>query len=62
MHITHLHRLQYETVAAIRSLLILCIGVVWRLLRPMVSDLLSGCNPNRTGRLRGDMVHKLLLC
>ena len=62
MHITHLYRLQYETVAAIRSLLILRIGVVWGLLRPVVSDLLSGRNPDRIRRLRGDVVHKLSLC
>ena len=63
MHITYLYiRLQFETVAAIQLLLILRIGVVWRLLRPMVSDLLSGRNPDRTGRLLGDMVHKLFLC
>lgn len=63
MHITHLYiRLQLETVAAIQLLLIPRIGVVWRLLGPMVSDLLSGRNPDRTGRLLGDMLHKLSLC
>jgi len=63
MHITHLYvKLRIETVAAIQSLLILRIGVVWGLLRPVVSDLLSGRNPDRIRRLRGDVVHKLSLC
>ena len=63
MHITLFYvKLQIETVAAIQSLLILRIWVVWGLLRPVGSDLLSGRNPDRTRRLRGDMVHELCLC
>ena len=63
MHITHVYvKLRIETVVAIQSLLILRIGVEWGLLRPVVSDLLSGRNPDRTRRLRGDVVHKLSLC
>jgi len=44
------------------AILVLGLGVVRELLRPMVCDLLSGRNPNRSRSLRGDMIHELSLC
>jgi hypothetical protein len=51
-----------RTVADIQLytvLLILRLGVVRELLGPVVGDLLSSRNPDRSRRLRGDMVHEL---
>jgi hypothetical protein len=41
------------------ALLILRLGVVRELFRPVVRNLLPCRNPDRFRRLRGDMVHKL---
>jgi len=44
------------------AILILSLGVVRKLFRPVCRDLLSGRNPDRSRRLGGDMVHELHLC
>ena len=67
MHACHVSscRVYNETAPAMKlysTRLILCLGVVRELSRPVIGNLLSGGYPNGARRLGGEVVHELRLC
>jgi hypothetical protein len=56
------HKETVATISLYTAILVLGLGVVRELLRPVVCNLLSGRNPDRSRSLRGDIVHELSLC